>query len=142
MRCSHKIFCFYISVPLLHILTMIWWLYSLGNYHNLRIITISAAKAQCILREVLTKKRKKCEISHLGGGVRTKYGHFHTFFIFFLSCPKSCKSAKNFFLIWEGGYPLTWKSKFFGHTGCPKKNALLASLWVSDLGRGVFRGKK
>ena len=26
--------------------------------------------------------------------------------------------------------------------GCPKKNALLSHLWVSDLGRGVFRGKK
>ena len=35
-----------------------------------------------------SKKKKKGEISHLGGGVRTKLGHFHTFLFFFLSCPK------------------------------------------------------
>ena len=26
-------------------------------------------------------------------------------------------------------------------TGCPKKNYLYAHFWVSELGRGVFRGK-
>ena len=43
---------------------------------------------------------------HTGGGVRTQLGHFHTFLFFFLSCLKSCKSAKNIFLVWAGGYPL------------------------------------
>ena len=33
--------------------------------------------------------------------IRTKIGNFHTFFIFFLSCPKSCNSAHNFFLIFN-----------------------------------------
>ena len=60
-------------------------------------------------------KKKSVKFRTWGGGVRTKLGHFHTFLIFFLSCPKSCKSAKNFFLLWGVGYPLTWKSKFFGH---------------------------
>ena len=30
-----------------------------------------------------SKKKKKCEISHVGGGVWPKLGHFHTFFLFF-----------------------------------------------------------
>ena len=60
--------------------------------------------------------KKKCEISHLGGGgIWTKLGHFHPFLIFFLLCPKSCKSAQKFFLVWGGGYPLIGKSKLFGH---------------------------
>ena len=51
------------------------------------------------------EKKKKCEISHLGGGVWTKLGHFKTFF--FLLCPKSCKSAKKFFSSMVEGYLLT-----------------------------------
>ena len=46
------------------------------------------------VRDLLTQK--KCEISHLGGG-QDKIGSFSHFFIFFLSCPKSCKSAKKIF---------------------------------------------
>ena len=38
-------------------------------------------------------------------------------------------------------FTVLWKN-LLKSTGCPKKNALLAHLWVSDLGRGVFRGKK
>ena len=44
-------------------------------------------------REVLTQK-KKCEISHLGFHTNVSFSHF---FIFFLSCPESCKSAKKKF---------------------------------------------
>ena len=42
-------------------------------------------------------KKKKCEISHLGGGSGQNWVIFTLFFIFFLLCPKSCKSAKKFF---------------------------------------------
>ena len=37
---------------------------------------------------------------------KDKIGSFSHFFIFFLSYLKSCKSAKNIFLVWGGGYPL------------------------------------
>ena len=68
------------------------------------------------IKDLLTRK-KKCVISHLGGGVSTKLGHFHTFFIFFFHVgPKSCKSAKNFFLEWGGGYHPPESQIFFGHT--------------------------
>ena len=40
-------------------------------------------------------------------------------------------------------YYWTLKVPFLNNsnTGCPKKNYLLAHFWVSELGRGVFRGK-
>ena len=71
-------------------------------------------------REVLTQKKSvKFHTWGVGAGVRTKLAHFHTFFIFFLSCPKSCKSAKKIFCSRKGGggYPLAWKSKFFDILG-------------------------
>ena len=46
-------------------------------------------------------------------GVWTKLGHFHTFFIFFLSCPKSCKSAKKIFFSMGGRVPPYLKVKIF-----------------------------
>ena len=60
------------------------------------------------------KKGKKGEISQGGWwGVRTKLGHFHTFFIFFLSCPKSCNSAKKIFFQYGGRVPPYLKVKIF-----------------------------
>ena len=49
------------------------------------------------------------------GGVWPKLGHFHTFFIFFLLCSKSCKSAKKFFSSIGGRVPPFLKVKIFWH---------------------------
>ena len=43
---------------------------------------------------------------------------------------------------WQMVFGLSKINQIFWNTGCPKKNVLLAHLWVSDLGRGVLRGKK
>ena len=47
-------------------------------------------------RKVLTPK-KKCKILHLGGGVWTKLGHFHTFFIFFFHVVNHANLQRNIF---------------------------------------------
>ena len=49
-------------------------------------------------------EKKSVKFHTWGRGVMTKLGHFHTFFIFFLLCPKSCKEI---FFSMGGGYPLT-----------------------------------
>ena len=41
-------------------------------------------------------KKKKCEISHLGGGL-AKIGSFSHFFYFFLLCPKIMQICKEIF---------------------------------------------
>ena len=65
------------------------------------------------LREVLTQK-KKCEISHLGGG-QDKIGSFsHFFFFFFFHVLNHANLQRKFFLV-GGRVPLTWKSTFLGH---------------------------
>ena len=43
--------------------------------------------------------------------------HFHTFLTFLLSCPKSCKSVKKFFLVWGVGTPLSESQIFFDILG-------------------------
>ena len=52
----------------------------------------------------------------LRGEIWTKFGHFHTFFISFLLCPKSFKSAKKFFLVRGEGTPLMCETKFWSFT--------------------------
>ena len=60
-----------------------------------------------LIREVLTRKKKSVKF-HTWGGDQDKTASFSHFFYFFLSCPKSCKSAKKiFFSIGGWRYPLT-----------------------------------
>ena len=65
------------------------------------------------MNEGRSHSKKKVLNFTLGGGGESgqKWFIFTLFFIFFLLCPKSCKSA------WEGGYPLTWKSNFLDILG-------------------------
>ena len=53
-----------------------------------------------IIREGLTQK--KSVKFHTWGVGQDKIGSFS---LFFLSCPKSCKSAKKIFLVWGEGTP-------------------------------------
>ena len=70
----------------------------------------------CYYLGKVSLEKKKVWNFTLGWGVKTKLGHFHTFFyFFFFHVLNHAKLQRNFFLIWGGGYPFAWKSKFFGH---------------------------
>ena len=91
------------------------------------------------MREGLTPK-KKCEISHLVGGESgQKWFIFTLFFIFFLSCPKSCKAAKKFFFNMGGRVPLCLKVKIFWTFNVLKKKILKFHTFF--LGGGGVRTK-
>ena len=68
-------------------------------------------------REGLTrKKKKKCEISHLGGG-QDKIGSFSHFFIFFFYVLNHANLQRKFFLVWGEGTPLPESQNFLDILG-------------------------
>ena len=73
------------------------WLHTYNTEVNNRYKFLNIQTA-AFLREVLNRK-KKCEISHLGGGVWTSLGHFHTFFLLVLIHSNQQRKV----LFWGGG---------------------------------------
>ena len=72
------------------------------------------------IREGLTQKKKKVW-NFILGGAGQNWVIFTLFFIFFLLCPKSCKSAKKFFYSMGGRVPPYLKVKKFNVLMCEKK---------------------
>ena len=95
-----------ILIPDMDIIELQTFLLHLREHHSMMSI-----------REVLTRKKKKkvWNFTLGGGGSGQNWVIFTLFLIFFLSCPKSCVfiCKEIFFLVWGGGYPLTWKSISF-----------------------------
>ena len=77
--------------------------------HDIHSDWVTEVIVEILLREGLTKK--KCEISNLGGKGSEQILVIFTLFYIFLPCPKSYKSAKNFFSMGEGNL-LAERQKF------------------------------